>query len=74
MGIFTEYVSRDGTRPKLLYTVNEVSEATGYSPSSVRDQIHKGNLKATMATTTRQGYRMAPEWVDEWLGRFVDGR
>lgn len=56
-----------GLCAKPLYTVMEVSRASGISKRTIYDEISAGRLTAFLPGGRRQGKLIAPEWFDEWF-------
>lgn len=52
---------------KPLYTVPEVSKATGISAYVLWREIRAGRLKARMPVGRKRGVLIAREWFDEWM-------
>lgn len=56
-----------GLPARLAYTPEETALYTGVSYHSVLDEIRAGRLRAYVPRGHRRGYRIKPEWVDEWM-------
>lgn len=63
---FREMAAKAGYKPKLAWTVGEVSIITGIPVSTVRDDIRTGKLKASTIGERKKVVRA--EWVEDWLG------
>lgn len=66
-GTFTDMVDRAGLKQKGMYTMREVSIATGVPYSTIRDERDCGRLNGFLPEGRKQGWLFKPEWVDEWI-------
>lgn len=64
---FSEMAEQAGLQTKGLYTMREVSLATGIPYSTIRDERICGRLRAFLPDGRKQGWLFKPEWVDEWI-------
>lgn len=56
-----------GLPERMTYTPRETSEYTGIPYETLLGDIRSGRLRAYVPRGRRRGYRIRPEWVDEWL-------
>lgn len=70
---FSEMAEAAGIKPKGMYTMREVSIATGIPYTTVRDERICGRLKSFLPKGRKQGFLFKPEWVDEWIDGGTSG-
>lgn len=63
--MFVEWASEAGLPRKAMYSVREVSAATGVPASTVYEEVKAGRLRAFRPNS--RGKLIRPEWVDEWI-------
>ena len=64
---FVDMARLAGLPQKPLYSLSEVSRATGVSLSAVYEERKNGSLAAFIPGERKRGYMVKPEWVDEWI-------
>lgn len=57
-----------GLPPMLSYTPAETALYTGVSYRCVLEEVKAGRLRSYIKRGQSRGYRIKPEWVDEWMG------
>lgn len=72
-----EVIAERGMKPKVLYTLGEVSEFSGVSYEALRQACRSGALR--YVNGGRGGgknirYAVRPEWVDQWIEEAAHGR
>lgn len=65
--MFEGMARRAGIPEKGAYSLLEVSTATGVSYDAVRRERKLGRLRAFVPRGGKRGYRVLPEWADEWI-------
>ena len=63
-----------GLPDKPLYTLREISQATGMARSTLDDARRGGYLRAVMPPGRRRGWLVRCEWFDEYLFRPLSGK
>ena len=63
--MFREWAAEAGLPAKAMYTVREVSLATGVPASTLYDEVRAGRLRSLRPNG--RGKLLRPEWVDEWI-------
>lgn len=56
-----------GMPPKLMYSVKEVARVTGVPYSTLLAECRAGRLRSYLPKGRKQGWKVRPEWVDEWI-------
>ena len=64
---FSDMADRTGLAHKGMYTMREVSIATGVPYNTIRDERCCGRLKGFLPEGRKQGWLFKPVWVDEWI-------
>lgn len=52
---------------KMMYTLGEVADVTGYPYNTVLEEVKAGRLRCKSLPGKQKGFRVKPEWVDEWV-------
>ena len=63
--MFREWAAEAGLPAKAMYTVREVSLATGVPASTLYDEVRAHRLRALRPNG--RGKLLRPEWVDDWI-------
>lgn len=63
---FIEVARERGLKPKLFYTISEVSQVTGVLERDIRAEVSAGRLRAKVPIGKERGLCIKPEWVDSW--------
>lgn len=70
-----ERMARDAGLPKKgMYSVSEVSKASGVCVQILYDEIKAGRLNAFLPQGRRRGQLIAPSWFDSWMEGGSDAR
>ena len=56
-----------GLPEQMTYSADETAEYTGIPYETLLEEIKGGALRAFVRLGRTKGYRIRPEWVDEWL-------
>lgn len=64
---FTEMARLAGLPERGLYTVADVSRASGISVYVLHAERRAGRLRALLPGGRVRGALIRPEWVDEWI-------
>ena len=70
---FQQMADELGIRHKLMYTLREVSRATGVAYDTVRLECKAGRMKSHLPEGRKEGRMVRPEWVDEWIEEGTHG-
>ena len=63
-----ERMARDAGLPrKGMYTVSEVSKASGVCVQVLYDEIGAGRLRTFLPAGRRRGMLVTPQWFDDWM-------
>ena len=64
--VFAEMAETAGLPKKGMYTVREVSTATGVAYSTLCGEAANGRLRTFVPPGRSRGRLVRPEWFDEW--------
>ena len=67
---FADMAGAAGLKEKPLYSVSEVSRASGVPESVIRGAMAEGRIRHFLPPGRVRGSFIAPAWFDEW---FVSG-
>lgn len=57
-----------GLPPMMTYSLAETARYTGVRYRSLLDEVNAGHLRSLRPNGAKRGWRVRPEWVDEWMG------
>lgn len=66
---FREMAKACGMPRKAMYTMREVSAATGVALNTLYDEAAAGRLTTFTPEGRARGKLVQPAWVDEWIER-----
>ena len=64
---FAQMAREAGLRPKGMYTVREVAEASGVSYRTLCEEASANRLRTFVPQGRERGRLVKPEWFDEWF-------